>query len=130
MTANAWDASIQNLYPTRSGGNVAVADLPSGDPYEVHCHVTIGQNLNEHVDEFLLRVSVTNLTTSTNVQTVDLPGNLTPANNTDFFSEEVLSFNAPGQTPGDVLQAVASYTVTAGANTDIASAESATFVVS
>jgi hypothetical protein len=128
--ANAWDASIQNLYPTRAGGNVAVADVPNGDPYEIHCHVSIGENLNEHVDKFLLRVSVNNLTKSTTVQTIDLPGNLTPADDTDFFSEEKLSFAAPAQTVGDVLQAVASYTVTAGINTDIASAESATFVVS
>jgi hypothetical protein len=128
--ANAWDASIQNLYPTRAGGNVAVADVPNGDPYEIHCHVSIGENLNEHVDKFLVRVSVINLTTSTTVQTVDLPGNLTPADDTDFFSEERLSFAAPAQTPGDVLQAVASYTVTAGFNTDVDSAESATFVVS
>ena len=128
--ANAWDASIQNLYPTRAGGNVAVADVPNGDPYEIHCHVSIGENLNEHVDKFLVRVSVINLTTSTTVQTVDLPGNLTPADDTDFFSEERLSFAAPAQTPGDVLQAVASYTVTAGINTDVDSAESATFVVS
>ena len=128
--ANTWDASIQNLYPTRANGNVAVADVPNADPYEIHCHVSIGENLNEHVDDFLLRVSVINLTTSAPVQTIDLPGNLTPVDDQDFFSEETLNFDAPAQTPGDVLQAVASYTVNAGSNTDIASAESATFVVS
>jgi hypothetical protein len=67
MSSNAWDASINQIRPVRQGGNVAVADVPNGDPYDLLCDITIGENLNEHVDELVLSVSVINLTTATQV---------------------------------------------------------------
>ena len=93
-------------------------------------NVEIGENLNENVDDFVLRVAVRNLTQSTTVQIQELKGALTPADDTTFQAEERVSFNAPNQTAGDVLQAVASYRVNAGANSDFSSAESVTFTVS
>ena len=61
---------------------------------------------------------------------LEQPGNLTPADDTTFLAEERVSFNAPNQAVGDILQAVASYRVNAGANSDFSSAESVTFTVS
>jgi hypothetical protein len=55
---------------------------------------------------------------------------LTPVDDTDFFTTERVSFPAPAQSSGDVLQAVASAQVKAGSNDDYATAQSATFVVS
>ena len=64
------------------------------------------------------------------IQVEELNRALVPANNTTFTSEERVSFNAPNQTPGDVLKLVASYRVNAGSNSDTSSAESVTFTVS
>jgi hypothetical protein len=130
MSANAWDASINQIRPVRPGGNVAVGDVPNGDPYDILCDITIGENLNEHVDDLLLSVSVINLSTADQVLNIPVTKALTPADDTTFFTTERVSFPAPSQTPGDVLQAVAGVTVTAGSNTDFDSAQSATFVVS
>ena len=64
------------------------------------------------------------------IQVEELNRALVPANNTTFTSEERVSFNAPNQSPGDVLQAVASLRVNAGATSDFSNAESVTFIVS
>jgi hypothetical protein len=125
-----WDASVKLLYAVDAGTFFTIDDVANGDAFDVIANVEIGENLNENVDNFVLRVAVRNLTQSTTVQIVDLPGTLTPANNTPFTSEERVSFNAPNQAVGDVLQAVASYRVNAGANSDFSTAESNTFVVS
>ena|SRR5918994_1086907 len=124
------DASIKLLYPVDVGTFFTIDDVANGDPFDVIANVEIGENLNENVDDFVLRVAVRNLTQSTTVQIVDLPGTLNPAQNTAFNSEERVSFNAPNQAVGDVLQAVATYRVNAGANSDFSTAESKTFIVS
>ena len=93
-------------------------------------NVEIGENLNENVDEFELRVAVLNVTQSTTIQIETLKRALVPADDTTFQAEERVSFNAPNQTAGDVLQAVASHRVNAGANSDFSSAESVTLTVS
>jgi len=130
MSSNAWDASINQVRPVRQAGNVAVSDVPNGDPYDILCDITIGEDLNEHVDQLELSVSVINLTTANQVLNIPVTKALTPVDDTDFFTTERVAFPAPAQSPGDVLQAVASVTVTAGANRDLGSAQSATFVVS
>jgi hypothetical protein len=124
-----WDASIKLLYPVDQGSFFTIDDIDNSTPYDVIANVEIGENLNENVDDFELRVAVRNLTQSTTVQIQTLKGALTPADDTTFQAEERVSFNPPNQTPGDVLQAVASYRVNAGANSDFSSAESITFTV-
>lgn len=124
-----WDASIKLLYPVDQGSFFTIDDIDNSTPYDVIANVEIGENLNENVDDFELRVAVRNLTQSTTVQIQTLKGALTPADDTTFQAEERVSFNPPNQTPGDVLQAVASYRVNAGSNSDFSSAESHTFVV-
>lgn len=125
-----WDASIKLLYPVDQGQFFTIDDIDNNTPYDMIANVEIGENLNENVDDFELRVAVRNLTTSTTVQIQTLKGALVPADDTTFQAEERVSFNPPNQTPGDVLQAVASYRVNAGANSDFSSAESVTFTVS
>jgi hypothetical protein len=124
-----WDASIKLLYPVDQGGFTTIDDIDNGTAFDAIANVEIGENLNEHVDDFVLRVAVVNLTTSQTIQIEELKGALTPADDTTFLAEERVSLNAPNQTPGDVLKLVASYRVNAGSNSDTSTAESVTFAV-
>jgi hypothetical protein len=128
-----WDASIKLLYATDLNTFFTIDDVGRGQSFDVIANVEIGENLNEVVDRFDLRVGIVNLTQSRAVAAVNQGGALTPANNTPFNAE--IRVNIPGNWSanaevGDVLQAVASYKVTAGVNTDFSSAQSNTFVVS
>ena len=124
-----WDASIKLLYPVDQGLFFTIDDIDNNTPYDVIANVEIGENLNENVDDFELRVAVRNLTQSSTVAIETLQRALNPTDDTTFRAEERVSFNAPNQSPGDVLQAVASYRVNAGSNSDFSSAESVTFTV-
>ena len=128
-----WDASIKLLYATDLNTFFTIDDVGRGDSFDVIANVEIGENLNENVDRFDIRVGIVNLTQSRAVAAVNQGDTLTPAKNTPFFDE--IRVNIPGNWSanaevGDVLQAVASYKVTAGANIDFSSALSNTFVVS
>ena len=125
-----WDASIKLLYPVDQGGFTTLDDIDNGTPFDAIANVEIGENLNENVDDFVLRVAVVNLTTSQTIQIEELKRGLTPADDTTFLAEERVNLNAPNQTPGDVLKLVASYRVNAGSNSDFSSAESVSFNVS
>ncbi|SNT53799.1 hypothetical protein SAMN05421812_108305 [Asanoa hainanensis] len=126
--ANGWDASIKLLYPTDEGTFFTLAALAAGEPYDVVANVEIGENLNEAVDEHILRVSIVNLTTATQVAFVEVQEDLKPENNTKRRAELRAKFPPiPNLTSGDVLQAVASYKVVAGVNFDLSTAQSETF---
>ena len=124
-----WDASIKLLYPVDQGTFSTLDDIDNGTAFDAIANVEIGENLNENVDDFVLRVAVVNVTQSTTIQIEELKSALIPANNTTFTAEERVSLNAPNQSPGDVLKLVASYRVNAGSNSDTSSAESVTFTV-
>lgn len=124
------DASIKLLYPVDQGSFFTIDEIDNNTPFDVIANVEIGEDLNGNVDDFVLRVAVLNLTQSTTVQIVNQPGNLVPANNVPFQAEERVSFNAPNQDVGDILQAVASYRVNAGVTSDFSTADSVTFTVS
>jgi hypothetical protein len=128
-----WDASIKLLYATDLNTFFTIDDVGRGDSFDVIANVEIGENLNENVDRFDIRVGIVNLTQSRAVAAVNQGDTLTPADDTAFFDE--IRVNIPGNWSanaevGDVLQAVASYKVTAGANIDFSTALSNTFVVS
>ena len=125
-----WDASIKLLYPVDQNLLTTIDDIDNNTPFDALADVEVGENLNEHVDDFVLRVAVLNLTQSTTIEVKELQRALTPADDTTFTAQERVSLNAPGQTPGDVLQLVASYRVNAGSNSDFSNAESVTFTVS
>ena len=128
-----FDASIKLLYAVDAG---VCSSLPSmtwrmAHEFVIVANVEIGADLNQNVDNFDLRVGIRNLTQSVTVATVNDAGTLTPAA-TPFLDERRVTIPA-GWGPaavGDVLQAVAGYIVTAGANKDFSTAESQTFVVS
>lgn len=127
-----FDASIKLLYAVDAGGTFfTIDDVANGAEFVIVANVEIGQDLNQNVDSFDLRVAIRNLTQSVTVATVNDSGALTPAA-TPFLQERRVTIPAgwaPAQV-GDVLQAVAAYIVTAGANKDFSTAESQTFVVS
>ena len=125
-----WDASIKLLYPVDQNQFTTIDDIDNNTAFDAIANVEIGENLNENVDDFVLRVAVLNLTQSTTIQVEELTRNLTPANNTTFTNEERVRLNAPNQSVGDILKLVASYRVNAGANSDFSNAESVTFTVS
>jgi hypothetical protein len=128
--ANAWDADIKLLYPADQGTFFTVDVLEPGDPLDVIANVEIGEDLNEFAGEFLLRVAVVNLTTASQVAFTEVKGTLVPQNNTPRRQELRASFGPiPNSSSGDVLQAIASYKVTAGVNTDVSTAQSVTFAI-
>ena len=73
-----WDASIKLLYPVDQGLFFTIDDIDNNTPYDVIANVEIGENLNEHVDDFVLRVAVRNLTQSTTVAIETCSGPSTP----------------------------------------------------
>jgi hypothetical protein len=124
-----WAANIKLLYAVDAGTFFTIDDVAAGTPFDVIANVEIGEDLNENVDNFNLRIGIRNLTQSTTAAIADDNGPLTPADN-PFFEERRVSFTNWTATAGDVLQAVASYKVTAGANSAFSTAQSNTFVVS
>ena len=62
-----WDASIKLLYPVDQGLLTTIDDIDNNTPFDAIADVEIGENLNEHVDDFVLRVAVLNLTQSTTI---------------------------------------------------------------
>lgn len=128
--ANAWDASIKLLYPADSDAFFTVDVLEPTDDYVVVGNVEIGEDLNEVATKHILRVSIINLTTATQVAFNELTEDLEPKNNEQRREEMRVAFGPiQNSSSGDVLQAVASYKVVAGANTDVSTAQSVTFVV-
>jgi hypothetical protein len=131
-----WDASIKLLYAVDQGSFFTLDDLAVDAAFDVIANVEIGENLNEVVDSFTLRVGIRNLTTSETVSIQELTDQLQPQNNTPRREERRVQIPAgwaatgSGSNVGDVLQAVASYKVVAGINTDFSTAESDTFVLS
>ena len=131
-----WDASIKLLYAVDEGTFFTLDDLALDDPFDVIANVEIGENLNEVVDSFTLRVGIRNLTTLETVAIEERSDTLNPQNNTQRREERRVQIPTgwasagSGSNVGDVLQAVASYKVEAGVNTDFSTAESDTFVVS
>jgi hypothetical protein len=125
-----FDASIKLLYATDPGTFFTIDDVTKGDPFDVICNVEIGKDLNQVVDRFDIRVGIVNLTLSSSVTTVNQGDTLTPSED-PFLAEIPVSIPHTGDAEvGDVLQAVASFKVTAGANVDFSTALSNTFVVS
>jgi hypothetical protein len=124
-----WDASIKLLYAVDVGSFFTIDDVANGADFEIVSNLEIGKNLNENVDSFDLRVGIVNLTQSSSVKIVDDSGALTPSED-PFFEERKVLISGWSAQVGDILQAVASYKVTAGVNTDFSTAVSQTFVVS
>ena len=132
--SNDMDANIKLLYPVDKGSFFTIDDVGQGKEFDVIANVEIGEDLNEVVNRHEVRVGIVNLTQSKAVGTPQtFSENLLPQNNTARLAELRVAipsgWNADAE-PGDVLQAIASYKVTAGVNIDFSTAQSVTFVVS
>lgn len=127
---NPWDAVISLLCAVGEGTFVTLDDVPNGVAFDVIANVEIGENLNRAVDTFDLRVGIRNVTQSTTLTIVDDSGQLTPDKTPFSERRRVTIAGGWNATTGDVLQAVASYRVTAGVDADVSVAESHPFVVS
>jgi hypothetical protein len=132
--SNDMDANIKLLYPVDKGSFFTVDDIGRGKEFDVVANVEVGEDLNEVINRHEVRVGIVNLTQSKAVGAPQtLTENLIPQNNTARLAE--LRVAIPGTWAadaevGDVLQAIASYKVTAGVNIDFSTAQSVTFVVS
>jgi hypothetical protein len=129
-----FDASIKLLDAVDVNTFFSIDDVANGASFDVVANVEIGSDLNENVDRFDLRVAVLNLTQSKTVAIVNDGGVLVPAD-APFFEQRRVNIAAGwdannNAAVGDILQAVASYKVTAGANFDFSTAQSHTFVAS
>lgn len=128
--AGVWDAEIKLLYAVDSGTFFTIDNVNKTDPFTVVANVEIGQNLNQFVDKYDLWVAIRNLTQSTPADTQHQTNSLTPGNN-PFLAELRVDFNPlTNANDGDVMEAVAAFKVTAGANTDYSTQKSQTFMVS
>jgi hypothetical protein len=128
--SNPGDATIKLLYPADDGTFFTLDVLPPNTDFDVIANVEIGEDLNQYVDRFVLRVAVINLTTAAQVAVAEVKDSLTPQNNTQFRDEVRVDFGPiQNSDAGDVLQVVASYKVIAGATYDVSTAQSVTFVV-
>jgi hypothetical protein len=129
-TANAHDAAIKLLYAAARNTDFTVGVLDPGTPFDVIADVEIGENLNENVDEHSIRVSIVNLSSAARIALNEVRAPLKPQNNTPRRERLRVPFGALANAdPGDVIQAVGTYKVTAGVNTDVSTAFSETFTV-
>lgn len=129
-TANAHDAAIKLLYAAARNTDFTVGVLDPGTPFDVLADVEIGENLNENVDEHSIRVSIVNLSSAARIALNEVRAPLKPQNNTPRRERLRVPFGALANAdPGDVIQAVGTYKVTAGINTDVSTAFSETFTV-
>ena len=129
-TANAEDAAVKLLDTVAQGTNFTVSVLDPGTPFDVLADVEIGENLNENVDEHSIRVSIVNLSSATRIALNEVRTVLKPQNNTARRERLRVPFGALANAdPGDVIQAIGTYKVTAGVNTDVSIAYGETFTV-
>jgi hypothetical protein len=130
---NDFDANIKLLYPVDDGQFFTVDDIGRGKEFDVIANVEAGQQLNSVIDRHEVRVGIVNLTQSKPVGVAQtFSENLTPvlAPLLRELRVEIPSGWDADAEVGDVLQAVASYKVIAGAQVDFSTAQSVTFVVS
>lgn len=128
-----FDANVKLLYPVDTGTFFTIDDIARGKEFQVVANVEVGRQLNSVVDRHEVRVGIVNLTQSRPVgipQTISQ--NLVPAQAPllDELKIDIPSGWDADAEVGDVLQAVASYKVIAGAQVDFSTAQSVTFVVS
>jgi hypothetical protein len=122
------DANIKVLYPVDNGSFFAIDTVQSGQQFQVVANIEVGANIMQVVNKEDVKVAVTNLMTGA-VTTGTFSSPLAPVNSP--HNEEIRVDFPTGVTgtDGDVLQAVATYRVTAGVNTDLSVETSEYFVI-
>jgi hypothetical protein len=134
MMPGTWDANIKLLTAVDDGFDFAVDTIDKNTNFDMLANLEIGSRLNEVVNRHDLFVQVQNLSQSNILAQQNFGEVLAPQVNTTRNLEVRLDFNVPaGGWPaneGDILEAVASYKVTAGVNTDYSASRSQLFIVS
>ena len=128
--ANAFDASIKQLYAADKGTDFVADTVAPGAPFDLVADIEIGEDLNGFVNDLKVFVGIRNVTTSGNVLTKTFPHPLTPKNN----QAEHLRLRLPidvtwTAADGDLLEAVATVRVNAGVHTDYSHAQSDQIIV-
>ena len=126
------DANIKLLYVVDENSFFTADTVAVGAAFDVIANVEIGKDLMEVVSKENLFVSVVNVSQSTLLQQQSLENVLTPVANPDPLNQELRVKVSGGWTAneGDVIEAIATYKVTAGVYTDYSAARSGTVVVS
>jgi hypothetical protein len=128
--SGTWDASIKLVYATDDGRSFPIDTLKGGDAFGVVANVRIGRNLMQFVDSCELFVSVRNLSQSNTLLRRHQSFALTPMEAPLHQELQVKFDDEWSADEGDVLEVVAAFKVTAGANHDYSLARSDPFVVS
>lgn len=131
---NSFDSRIKLLDPADAGTIFSADTVALDGPFDLRANVEVGTGIHGFTDEHTISVSVINVSKSRTVAQKSVTNPLPPANNE--FNDVLVVPIAPGwgtvatdAEVGDVLEAVASYTVTAGIHTDYSTAVSQRFVV-
>ena len=131
---NSFDSRIKLLDPADTGTSFTADTVALDGPFDVLANVEVGRGIHGFTDEHTIAVSVINVSKSKVIAQNSITSPLPPANN-EFKAVLVVPFTsgwgatAADAIVGDVLEAVASYTVTAGIYTDYSTAVSQRFVV-
>jgi len=132
MPAGVWDANINLLDAVDDGTSFTADTVGQTTPLDVVAQVEIGSRLNEVVDRHDLFVTVRNLSQNAVKASTTVGGVIAPQVNTPRTVSLVASFSPPAAgwgNDGDVLEAIASYKVLAGVNTDYSTARSQLVIV-
>ena len=128
--SGTWDANIRLVYAVDDGGSFAIDTNENGRAFEVIANIGIGRNLMQFVDKCDLFVSIRNLSQSNTVLCQHQSYALAPQS-ASLNQKLQVKFDAGWKAnEGDVLEVVATFKVTAGANSDYTLAGSAPFIVS
>lgn len=129
--ANNWDARIKLLYPVDVGTFFTADTVVRDKAFDVIANVEVGKGIHQFTDAYTISVSVVNLSKSTLLAQKSDTDKL-PPDETEYNAELRVNFPsgwAAKADVGDVLQAVASYTVSAGSQTDYSTDTSEMFLV-
>ena len=128
--SGTWDATILLVHAVDEGGSVPIDAVGNGNAFDVVASVRIGRNLMQFVDSCELFVSVRNLSQSNTLLRRHQSFALTPMEAALHQELQVKFDDEWSANEGDVLEVVAAFKVTAGANHDYSLARSDPFVVS
>jgi hypothetical protein len=124
------DANIKLLYAVDNNSFFTADTVVNGTEFDTIANVEIGADTMEVITKEELFVSVINLSDSSVLQRKTLTNQL-QADSNPRNAELRVNFDANWKAAeGDILQAVATYKVTAGVHVDISTAQSNLFVVS
>ena len=124
------DANIKLLYPSDEGTFFMVDTVKNGTAFDVIANVEIGKTLMNVVDQEELFVAVVNVSQATVLKRQALRQDVTPQDDGKPRNAQLrITIDDWTASDGDVLEAVATYKVTAGTNTDYSIDRSNQFVV-